>query len=159
MTDRGSKEAKSEPQSKRARSKSTSPKSTHPKSTSRKSTSQKSTRIGIKRVYEEASRSDGLRILVDRLWPRGLSKASLKLDMWPRELSPSNELRKWYGHDPKRAAEFRRRYLGELAAHRDEIAALRAQIKGRAVTLLTATHEIALSHAVVLRDVLMGRKV
>jgi uncharacterized protein YeaO (DUF488 family) len=114
----------------------------------------KSASIAIKRVYEAASAADGVRILVDRLWPRGVSKASLHLAAWPRALSPSNELRKWYGHDPKRAAEFRRRYLGELAAHGDELAALRAMIKGRTATLLTATRDIALSHAVVLRDVL-----
>lgn len=137
MTSRGSKGKTSKPQPKRARPKSAS--------------------IVIKRVYEDASPHDGVRVLVDRLWPRGLSKASLKFDLWPRELTPSNELRKWYGHDPKRSAEFRRRYLGELAAHRDELAALRAQIKGRVVTLLTATHDVALSHAVVLRDVLAGK--
>jgi uncharacterized protein YeaO (DUF488 family) len=115
---------------------------------------QRSTSIAIKRVYDPPSRDDGLRILIDRLWPRGLSKASLKLDAWPRELSPSNELRKWYGHDPKLFAEFRRRYREELAAHEDGLAALRAMIKGHAATLLTATRELDLSHGVVLREVL-----
>ena len=114
--------------------------------------------IAIKRVYEEASPGDGMRILVDRLWPRGLSKASLKHDLWPRDLAPSNELRKWYGHDPKRATEFRRRYLGELDAHRAALESLRGAIKGRKVTLLTATREIDLSHAVVLRDLLQGSR-
>ena len=71
--------------------------------------------IAIKRVYEDASPGDGLRILIDRLWPRGMSKASLKYDEWVRDLAPSNELRKWYNHDPKRAVEFRRRYRHELA--------------------------------------------
>lgn len=98
-----------------------------------------------------------MRILIDRLWPRGIAKAALKCDAWPRQLTPSNDLRKWYRHDPARTAEFRRRYLGELAAHRDELAALRASIKGRAATLLTATREIELSHAIVLRDVLEGK--
>lgn len=110
--------------------------------------------IGIKRVYDEASSADGVRLLIDRLWPRGLSKAAAKLDAWPRELSPSTELRKWYAHDPKRFAEFSRRYRDELTAHKDELAALRAMIKGRPATLLTATHELDLSHAVVLREVL-----
>jgi uncharacterized protein YeaO (DUF488 family) len=110
--------------------------------------------IRIKRVYEPAAKDDGLRILVDRLWPRGLSKQSLSYDQWPRDLAPSNELRKWYGHDPKRAAEFRRRYLTELKAHRDELAALRATLRGHTATLLTATREIELSHATVLRDLL-----
>jgi uncharacterized protein YeaO (DUF488 family) len=110
--------------------------------------------IKIKRAYEAASADDGIRVLVDRLWPRGLSKASFKYDLWPKDLAPSNELRKWYGHDPKRAVEFRRRYRSELASHRDELTALRAKLKGRNATLLTATHEIDLSHAVVLRDLL-----
>ena len=69
-----------------------------------------SLRIAVKRVYDQPEAADGVRILIDRLWPRGLSKAELKLDVWPKELSPSNELRKWYGHDPKRYAEFGRRY-------------------------------------------------
>jgi uncharacterized protein YeaO (DUF488 family) len=113
-----------------------------------------SSTILIRRVYDETTGDDGVRILIDRLWPRGLSKAVLKLDAWPRELSPSTELRKWYGHDPNRFAEFRRRYRDELASHADELAALRATIKGRAATLLTATRELDLSHAVVLREAL-----
>lgn len=114
----------------------------------------KSELIRIKRVYEDASADDGIRILIDRLWPRGLSKKSLKYDAWPRDLAPSNERRKWYGHDPKRSAEFRRRYRSELTAHRDELAELRAGIKGRTATLLTATREVGLSHANVLRELL-----
>ncbi|HEX4410032.1 MAG TPA: DUF488 family protein [Xanthobacteraceae bacterium] len=113
-----------------------------------------STAIKIKRAYEPAEKDDGIRILIDRLWPRGLSKASFKFDEWPKELAPSNELRKWYGHDPKRAAEFRRRYLKELAPHRDALEALKTKLKGRTATLLTATREIDLSHAIVLREVL-----
>jgi uncharacterized protein YeaO (DUF488 family) len=114
----------------------------------------RTTRISIKRVYEPASSKDGMRVLVDRLWPRGMSKASLKFDAWPRDIAPSNELRKWYGHDPKRFAEFRRRYRGELNAHRADLAALRAKLKGRTATLLTATREVDLSHATVLRQIL-----
>src|SRR5512135_1667886 len=113
--------------------------------------------IGIRRVYDKPSPDDGMRILVDRLWPRGLSKASFKYDAWPRELAPSNHLRKWYGHDPKRFAEFRRRYRDELAAHRDDLEALRVKFKGRNATLLTATREIDLSDAMVLRDMLKKR--
>jgi uncharacterized protein YeaO (DUF488 family) len=111
-------------------------------------------RIGIKRAYEPPSADDGLRILIDRLWPRGITKAALKLDSWPRALAPSTVLRKWYGHDPQRFAEFRRRYREELAAHPEELAALRGLIKGRVVTLLTATRELDLSHAQVLREIL-----
>jgi len=113
--------------------------------------------IAIKRVYDDLAPGDGVRILIDRLWPRGLSKATLKLDAWPRVLAPSTALRQWYRHDPLRFAEFRRRYRGELAGHDDELAALRSLIKGRKATLLTATRELDLSHAVVLRELLAGK--
>jgi uncharacterized protein YeaO (DUF488 family) len=111
-------------------------------------------KIKIKRAYEPAAKDDGIRILIDRLWPRGRSKASFKFDEWPKELTPSNELRKWYGHDPKRAAEFRRRYLAELEPHRDALDALKSKIKGHTATLLTATREVELSHATVMRELL-----
>jgi uncharacterized protein YeaO (DUF488 family) len=110
--------------------------------------------LRIKRVYDDLGLGDGLRILIDRLWPRGLSKAKLKLDAWPKELSPSTELRKWYNHDPARYSEFRRRYRAELAQHKDELAELRKLVKGRVATLLTATSELDLSHGRVLRELL-----
>jgi uncharacterized protein YeaO (DUF488 family) len=110
--------------------------------------------ITIKRAYDKPSPQDGVRILIDRLWPRGLSKAKLKIDAWPRELAPSTDLRKWYGHEPARFAEFRRRYRAELAEHADELEALRAMVKGRAATLITATREVDLSHAAVMRELL-----
>ena len=116
----------------------------------------KSATIDIKRVYDEQSADEGLRILVDRLWPRGVKKEALKLDAWPKELTPSNELRKWYGHVPEKFDEFRRRYLAELAPHRDKLDELRALVRGRKATLLTATRELDLSHAHVLRDLLVG---
>jgi len=116
-----------------------------------------SSRIAIKRIYDPVEAGDGVRILIDRLWPRGLSKASLKLDAWAKELSPSNELRKWYGHDPKRYAEFVRRYRSELATRKHDLTALRTMIKGRTATLLTATRELDLSHATVLRELLSKR--
>jgi uncharacterized protein YeaO (DUF488 family) len=112
------------------------------------------TTIAIKRAYDEPSAADGLRVLIDRLWPRGIAKAALKHDAWPRALAPSNALRKWYAHDPQRFAEFRRRYREELAAHQDELTALRAMLKGRKATLITATRELELSHAEVLREIL-----
>jgi uncharacterized protein YeaO (DUF488 family) len=112
--------------------------------------------IHIKRVYDPAASSDGLRMLIDRLWPRGMPKAKLKLDSWVKHLSPSNELRKWYQHDPEKFAEFRRRYQAELAAEGEGLGALRKAIRGRTVTLLTATKELDLSHATVLRDLLEG---
>jgi uncharacterized protein YeaO (DUF488 family) len=114
--------------------------------------------IAIKRAYDKPSPRDGVRILIDRLWPRGLSKAKLKIDVWPRELTPSTDLRKWYGHEPARFAEFRRRYRAELAEHAKELATLRATVKGRAVTLITATREVDLSHAAVMREMLQRKK-
>jgi uncharacterized protein YeaO (DUF488 family) len=113
--------------------------------------------IAIKRAYDKPSPQDGVRILIDRLWPRGLSKAKLKIDAWPRELTPSTDLRKWYGHEPARFAEFRRRYRAELAARVKELGALRAMVRGRAATLITATREVDLSHAAVMREI-MQRK-
>jgi uncharacterized protein YeaO (DUF488 family) len=114
--------------------------------------------IAIKRAYDRPSPQDGVRILIDRLWPRGLSKAKLKIDAWPRELTPSTDLRKWYGHEPGRFSEFRRRYRAELAQHVKGLAALRATVKGRAATLITATREVDLSHAAVMRGMLLPKK-
>lgn len=113
------------------------------------------TDIRIKRAYDPPEMDDGLRILIDRLWPRGMPKAKLKLDSWAKHLSPSNALRKWYQHDPEKFDEFRKRYVGELKAEGEGLGELRAAVKGRTVTLLTATKEIDLSHATVLRDLLL----
>ena len=110
--------------------------------------------IAIKRAYDKPSAKDGVRILVDRLWPRGMSKSKLKIDAWPRELTPSTDLRKWYGHEPARFAEFRRRYRAELAEHAKELDAVRTMVKGRSATLITATREVDLSHAAVMRGIL-----
>jgi len=110
--------------------------------------------IRIKRAYDPSEPDDGLRILIDRLWPRGMPKAQLKLDSWVKHLSPSNALRKWYQHDPEKFAEFRKRYVAELKAEGEGLAELRAAVKGRTVTLLTATKELELSHATVLRELL-----
>ena len=113
--------------------------------------------IAIKRAYDNPTPQDGVRILIDRLWPRGISKTKLKLDAWPRELAPSTGLRKWYGHDPPRFAEFRRRYKAELAERADQLNALRAMVKGRVATLITATRELDLSHAEVMRGILQRK--
>src|ERR1044072_8777286 len=114
------------------------------------------TDIRIKRAYDAPEAGDGLRILIDRLWPRGMPKAKLKLDSWAKHLSPSNALRKWYQHDPEKFAEFRKRYEAELRAEGEGLDELRAAVRGRTVTLLTATKEVDLSHATVLRDLLLG---
>jgi uncharacterized protein YeaO (DUF488 family) len=114
--------------------------------------------IAIKRAYDNPAPQDGVRILIDRLWPRGVSKTELKLDAWPRELAPSTGLRKWYGHDPGRFAEFRRRYKAELAERPEQLNALRRMVKGRAATLITATRELDLSHAEVMRSILQRKR-
>jgi uncharacterized protein YeaO (DUF488 family) len=126
------------------------------KKPAKKSARRRKADIRIKRAYDEPAPDDGLRILIDRLWPRGLSKSKLKIDAWVKHLSPSNELRKWYQHDPKKFAEFRRRYVAELAAQGEGLAGLRNAVAGRTVTLLTATKELDLSHATVLRELLRG---
>lgn len=110
------------------------------------------------RVYDDPSDEDGTRVLVDRLWPRGLRKELAHLDSWCRSVSPSTELRVWYGHDPERFEEFTDRYRAELAGP-DRQAALRslAELTGT-VTLLTATAALEISHAAVLADVLRVMK-
>ena len=114
------------------------------------------TAIRVKRAYEPPSKNDGLRILIDRLWPRGISKTALKLDAWVKHLAPSNELRQWYKHDPEKFAEFRRRYKAELKSQGEALDELRDTVRGRTITLLTATKDLDLSHATVLRA-LLGR--
>jgi uncharacterized protein YeaO (DUF488 family) len=107
--------------------------------------------IRIKRAYDRSAAADGIRVLVDRLWPRGISKARLKVDSWPRHLAPSTELRRWYHANPDKFATFRNRYLAELKAQNESIAALRDVLRGRAVTLLTASKNVRRTHADVLR--------
>jgi uncharacterized protein YeaO (DUF488 family) len=110
----------------------------------------------IRRVYHAPSPSDGARVLVDRIWPRGLRKDAAHLDEWAKDAAPSTELRKWYGHDPAKFDEFRRRYLDELsgAAQRKELGRIRALAAAGPVTLLTATRDVELSQAAVLAQVL-----
>lgn len=116
----------------------------------------RSTRVQVRRIYDEPSLDDGARVLVDRLWPRGVSKARAQLDDWCKDIAPSTELRKWYGHDPARFAEFSRRYIDELAEPGP--AAALAYLEGLAergpLTLLTATKEPDISEAAVLRNLL-----
>jgi uncharacterized protein YeaO (DUF488 family) len=112
--------------------------------------------IRVRRVYEEPSADDGARVLVDRLWPRGLSKESVPLDEWVKDVAPSNELRTWFGHDPARFDEFRRRYERELSAPaaKESLERLRGFTGKGTLTLLTATREVNVSHAAVLADLL-----
>jgi len=117
-------------------------------------------RVSLKRAYAAPSRDDGTRVLVERLWPRGLSKERAAIDRWLKDLAPSAGLRKWYGHKPERWPEFRSRYREELRTRKDAGAALAvlAELarKGR-VTLVFAATDVARSSAAVLRDVLDGR--
>jgi uncharacterized protein YeaO (DUF488 family) len=112
--------------------------------------------IRVRRVYEDPAPGDGTRILVDRVWPRGLRKADAKLDEWAKDLAPSTGLRTWYGHDPAKFSEFRRRYLAELGAAgpRGRLAAVRALAAEHPVTLLTATRDVDISQAAVLAELL-----
>jgi uncharacterized protein YeaO (DUF488 family) len=110
-------------------------------------------RVRVGRVYEARTAEDGMRMLVDRLWPRGMTKARADLDEWCKDAAPTSELRKWYAHDPERFAEFARRYRKELAAGPQAVAAghvVDLIVSGRVVTLLTAARDPHLSEAEVL---------
>jgi uncharacterized protein YeaO (DUF488 family) len=113
-------------------------------------------RIRVRRAYEPPSPDDGARVLVDRIWPRGLRKDAARLDEWAKDVAPSTELRKWYGHDPAKFDEFRRRYTEELSgsAQRKELGKLRALAAAGPVTLLTATRDVEISQAAVLAQIL-----
>jgi uncharacterized protein YeaO (DUF488 family) len=113
-------------------------------------------KIRFGRIYDKPSPEDGLRVLVDRIWPRGIRKEEAHIQEWLREVAPSTELRKWFGHDPDRFAEFRRRYLIELRKpeQKQALRHLREAAGGRHVTLLTASRDLEHSQAAVLADVL-----
>jgi len=113
-------------------------------------------RIRLKRAYEPPSADDGARILVDRLWPRGISKTDARLDQWMKEIAPSTELRKWFGHDPAKWQEFRRRYIAELETHRDQLEHLCELAITGVVTLVYSARDEIHNDAVVLREVLLG---
>lgn len=114
--------------------------------------------ILLKRIYEPASNEDGFRVLVDRLWPRGMSKESAKLDLWLPDLGPSTALRQWFNHDPTRWEEFLRRYHAELKEKTALLATIKEQAKTRPVTLLYSAKDEQHNQAVVLRGFLEGRK-
>ena len=114
------------------------------------------TTIRIKRAYDAPSREDGTRVLVDRLWPRGTGKETLAIDRWAKEIAPSDALRRWFGHDPARWEEFRRRYGRELALHTAVLGELRELARGGMLTLVYAARDEAHNNAVALRDILIG---
>jgi uncharacterized protein YeaO (DUF488 family) len=113
--------------------------------------------LSLKRAYEPADKADGTRILVDRLWPRGLDKQHAAIDEWLKEVAPSSELRKWFGHDPARWAEFRRRYLAELAGNQ-ATERLRELVRKQHVTLVYSARDTEHNQALVLRDFLEGER-
>jgi uncharacterized protein YeaO (DUF488 family) len=110
--------------------------------------------IRVKRAYEPAASSDGYRVLIDRLWPRGVSREQAQLSAWERELAPSAELRQWFGHQPNRFEEFRRRYIEELRQQRGRLTELRRRARAGALTLVYAAHDSEHNDAVVLAAVL-----
>lgn len=114
-------------------------------------------KILVKRVYEPAAKSDGFRVLVDRLWPRGISKEAAKLDLWLPDLGPSTALRQWFNHDPARWAEFQRRYHTELKEKTALLAAIKQEAKTRPVTLLYSAKDEEHNQAVALQSYLLKR--
>jgi uncharacterized protein YeaO (DUF488 family) len=110
--------------------------------------------VRLKRVYQPAGRSDGYRVLIDRLWPRGVSTLRSELDLWERELAPSPELRLWFGHRPERFHEFRRRYEEELREQRPRLSELRRRAREGTLTLVHTAHDAEHNNAVVLAEVL-----
>ena len=108
--------------------------------------------IKLKRAYEKPSSGDGMRILVDRLWPRGVTKIDARIDIWLKDIAPSAALRTWFGHDPARWMEFRRRYFEELKQHADAVAELRTLIAAQPVTFVYAAKDSEHTHALALKD-------
>jgi uncharacterized protein YeaO (DUF488 family) len=115
------------------------------------------TDIRVKRVYQEPDTDDGTRILVDRLWPRGLTKAHAQVDLWLKEIAPSNDLRKWFAHDPAKWAEFQIRYAAELKQNKEQLALLKQEAAKGRITLLYAARDEEHNEAVILQK-LLSRK-
>ncbi|HVU85068.1 MAG TPA: DUF488 domain-containing protein [Puia sp.] len=113
--------------------------------------------LRIKRVYETPEKEDGQRILVDRLWPRGLTKEKAKIDLWLKDIAPSTELRKWFGHDPEKWKEFRKRYGAELKKNAESVSLLKDQMKKGPVTLVYGAKDEEHNDAFFLKEYLSGR--
>jgi uncharacterized protein YeaO (DUF488 family) len=113
-------------------------------------------KVRLKRAYEAADANDGRRVLIDRLWPRGLSKQAAALDLWLKQIAPSTELRKWFGHDPARWVEFQRRYAEEVRRQPELFEQLRDLAHEGRLTLVYAAHDEQHNDAVVLRNLLLG---
>ena len=114
--------------------------------------------IKVKRVYEQPDKHDGMRILVDRLWPRGLTKEKASVDLWLKDLAPSTELRKWFGHDPAKWKQFQTRYRTELGEQKDALKLLRQKSKAQTVTLVYGARDEEHNEALVLKKIVEGRK-
>ena len=115
--------------------------------------------VKLKRAYEPPAREDGTRILIDRLWPRGLSKEDAALDLWMKEIAPTTELRKWFAHDPARWEEFRHRYADEVQRNAELLKQLWTLARQGPITLVYSARDEAHNDAVVLRDVLLGHRI
>ncbi|HMA85911.1 MAG TPA: DUF488 domain-containing protein [Desulfosalsimonadaceae bacterium] len=116
-------------------------------------------RIRLKRVYEKADQSDGRRILVDRVWPRGISRAKARIDYWAKDAAPSNELRKWYGHDPEKWEAFKTRYIDELKANPEAVKELLDNLcRDRTTTFVYSSKEAEKNNAVVLKEFIEQNK-
>lgn len=116
--------------------------------------------VKIKRIYEEKEADDGYRVLVDRIWPRGVSKKKAQLDEWMKNIAPSNELRKWFGHNPEKFPEFKRRYKISLAGSvekQDQLKKLKERLKNETVTLLYSAKDERHNQAVVLKEILQEK--
>jgi uncharacterized protein YeaO (DUF488 family) len=109
--------------------------------------------IRIKRIYDPASPDDGKRIYIDRLWPRGMKKEEVKIDEWLKEISPSDALRKWFGHDPSKYEELKKRYIEELEPHREILERIRKEGKKEKVTLLFSARDVDHNNATVLKEI------
>ncbi len=114
--------------------------------------------IKLKRVYESPSPDDGLRILVDRLWPRGLTKERAAVDLWVKDVAPSTELRKWFGHDPAKWKQFQIRYRKELQEKKEALDDFKRKSRGHTVTLVYGARDEEHNEALVLKQILAGRK-
>jgi len=114
--------------------------------------------LKLKRAYEPASRNDGRRLLVERLWPRGVSKDMLHVEAWIKDVAPSTELRKWFGHDPERWDQFRTKYFKELDAHPDTWRPILAASRRGQVTLVYSSHDEAHNNAVALKEYLQAKQ-
>ncbi len=110
--------------------------------------------IKIKRIYEPASPDDGKRIYIDRLWPRGMKREEVKIDEWLKEISPSDGLRKWFGHDPSKYTEFKKRYAKELEKHEETLERIRREGKQETVTLLFSAKDVEHNNATVMKELL-----